>query len=174
MGRYMGVRYNLSADVHEVLDAAGAHLAAPREYANWVAGHLRAHPEDQAYSLLPGLHREEVHVITRDVDLPPLYGQEALTLLVPHRIHVRHRGLGDTRLFYMEDFFQDTLRDHTIRLDAPTLRALRRKHIGPEDFIYAEARALNRSFRGAAGFRSEQMLGLISAGIREWPDLFSV
>lgn len=166
MGKYLGMKYNLSPEVHKILDAGKARIASIEEQAEWVVGHYEQHADNQSYRLHPKQTAEDtLYVIARDIDLPPLYGEEALTLIVPPGVKVRHRALGDNRLLYMDGFAIETDPEHDIILSPAVISELDRKmHIGPEEFLYAEATLPNAS--------PEQTLGLISEGAHA-PGIFT-
>ena len=96
MGKYLGIKYNLSPEVHAILDRAGARLATIQEQADWVEGHLNGHEGNQSYrfEVQPTMD-DAVYVITKDIDLPPLYGEEALTLIVRFRLPARRDDIAD-------------------------------------------------------------------------------
>lgn len=158
MGKYLGMKYNLSPEVHAILDRAGARIATVQEQADWVAGHLDRHDGNQSYRF-PLTHTmdDTAYVITKDIELPPLYGQEALTLIVPPGVKVTHRALGDNRLYYMSDFDIENDPGHDIPISPALAHELSKKqHLQPDDFVYAEAQL--------AAVPPEKILGLIGEG----------
>lgn len=158
MGKYLGMKYNMSPEVHAILDKAKARLATVREQAEWVVGHVNAHEGNQSYEFpLRDRTDDLVYIIASDIELPPLYGAEALTLIVPPGIKVTHRALGDNRVLYMDGFGIDNDPGHDIMLGPALVNELSKKHhILAEDFVYAEA--------AMAGASPEHTLGLISEG----------
>ncbi len=158
MGKYLGIKYNLSPDVHAILDRAGARLATVQEQADWVEGHLNGHDGNQSYHFEAQPTMDDaVYVITKDIDLPPLYGEEALTLIVPRGIKVRHRALGDSRLYYMDHFDIENDPEHEIIVSPALAHELTQKRrYSADEFVYAEAEH--------AGMSPEQTLSLIEEG----------
>jgi hypothetical protein len=158
MGKYLGIKYNLSPEVHAILDRAGARLATVQEAADWVVGHLNAHEGNQNYRFpLQATMDDAVYVITKDIELPALYGEEALTLIVPQGVKVKHRALGDNRLYYMDHFDIENDPDHDIIVGPALANELSKKrHISPDEFVYAEAQL--------SALPPEKVLGLIGEG----------
>jgi hypothetical protein len=158
MGKYLGIKYNMSPEVHAILDRAEARIATVQEQADWVVGHVNAHDGNQSYRLpLQHTMDDTVYIIARNVELPPLYGEEALTLIVPHGVTVRHRALGDNRLYYMDGFVIENDPGHDIIVSAALANELSKKrNLSADDFIYAEA--------AMAALPPGRTLGLIGEG----------
>lgn len=126
--------------VHHLLEKNGLRLAEPREFADWVEGHLHLADGRHDYSFPPnGMHR--IFVATRDFELPELHGALAIDVIVPEGIEVRHERLGDNRI-YRIDGFHTTGPD--IRIPPEVLEVLLERGLLPEEFIYAEAESLAR------------------------------
>ncbi|MEZ0223087.1 MAG: hypothetical protein ACAH83_00910 [Alphaproteobacteria bacterium] len=168
MGRYLGMKYNLSPEVHRILDQGDARIATVKEQADWVVGHFNRHDGNQSYRFrMKGSAEDVAYVITKDIDLPPLYGPEALTLIVPRGVTVRHRALGDNRLYHMDHFEIENDPGHEIMV-SPALASelLKKRNLTTEDFVYAEAASVRTS-------STERTLGLVSEGSHA-PGIFQV
>lgn len=152
--------------VHHLLENSGVRLAEPREFADWVAGHLQRAEGTQDYSFAPnGMNR--VYIATRDIELPELHGALAVTLIVPPGVGVTCRNRGDSRILFMDGFRTEA---QDIRIPPQVLAVLSERGLLPEEFIYAEAEALAREMGHARRdegheINVEHTLGLISEGI---------
>ncbi|TAL38483.1 MAG: hypothetical protein EPN97_04090 [Alphaproteobacteria bacterium] len=158
MGKYLGIKYNMSSEVHAILDRAKARIATVREQADWVVGHLHGHEGNQSYRFQPQHTMDDtVYVIAQDIELPPLYGEEALTLIIPRGVTVKHRALGDNRLYYMNRFEIENDPGHDIVVSPALAHELSKKrNLLVDDFVYAEAQQ--------AALPPERTLGLIGEG----------
>lgn len=159
MGKYLGMKYNLSPEVHKVLDQGDARIATVKEQADWVVGHFNRHEGNQSYRFPTKKSTDDTaYTITKDIDLPPLYGREALTIIVPKGVHVSHKGLGDNKILYMDAFQMESRDGAPINLGPALMSELAHKrNYWAEDFIYAEAAAVVKS-------STEKTLGLVSEG----------
>lgn len=157
MSKYLGMKYNMMPQVHQILDQGDARIATVREQADWVVGHFTSHNGNQSYRFpLKKSTNDITYVINKDIDLPPLWGAEALTIMVPMGVKVKHGILGNNKLLYMDDFRMEGADWSTINLGPALMDELgHERHLWAEDFIYAEAESAARDHV------TEKTLGLV-------------
>ena len=121
------------------LAQGGGRVASVAESADWLIGHLESGLQSQHYAF-PRSNgpQERFHLITKDMDLPALTGDMALTIIVPAGVTVRYTDLGDNRLLFAEDFSKSDKWNRALPIAPPVLEELSKRDYWAEAFIFAE------------------------------------
>lgn len=139
----------------EAVLAAGGRVATTNEMADWLIGHLHSGLGNQSYDF-PTVP-DRVYTISKDMELPTLYGRDAVTVIVPPGVNVRYTDLGDSKLLFAEDFSKSDKWNGPLAIPPKVLEELSKRDYWAEAFIFAEPdEDANRKAAKTAAARNEQ------------------